>query len=134
MAVRAWNLVVLAALAEKTNRPARILLDYFQPFSQAYSASLSAYQYSEYASQDVAHVDISRAYASIKLWLLLSQKAAMVSEDDTINAQIQRDEGDCSKMVWNDLWPPFESVVVAVETDAQNGLISVRLLPILLRI
>lgn len=125
MAVRAWNLVVLAALTSTSTRSARILLDYFQSFSFSYCQRLAAYQQSEYGSQDVAHMDISRAYASIKLWLLLTQKVSNGSEEN-LKQQKSSDEGDSSRKVWNELWPPFESVVVAVEAETQNGNFSVR--------
>lgn len=70
-------------------------------------------------------MDISRAYASIKLWLLLTQKVSNGSEEN-LKQQKSSDEGDSSRKVWNELWPPFESVVVAVEAETQNGNFSVR--------
>ena len=72
-------------------------------------------------AQDHAHADISYAYASIKLWLLLARKAAAEQPAVSASGGLQDFEGYTVKMVWNELWPPFESVIEAFEMDARAG-------------
>ncbi|KAI0797914.1 hypothetical protein C8Q75DRAFT_845203 [Abortiporus biennis] len=125
VAVRAWNIIMLAALSSPSNKAAKILFNHFHAFSLSYSKSLSSYQLSECESQDLVHADISRAYASIKLWLLLSRKAAMHNPfDDVQQTSSYSDESSTSRRVWNELWPPFETVVISLEMDAQVGNLS----------
>lgn len=72
----------------------------------------------------------------MKLWLLLVRRAAVrwcelhasLGEDGNggVNAVIQDKEMQATKMVWNELWPPFESVMSAFETNALTGILSVR--------
>ena len=76
--------------------------------------------------QDRAHSDISYAYASIKLWLLLARKAAREHPGVDATGALQDGEGLAAKMVWNELWPPFEAVITAFETDARSGHATVR--------
>lgn len=129
MVVRAWNALLLAALSRPTSKSARNLFNHFHAFSFVYCKSLSSSQYLEYESQDLIHFDVSRAYASIKLWLMLARKASEGDDDvDVIRREHNSDVDDCFKArrVWNELWPPFESVVVALETDVQSSNVSVR--------
>ena len=72
-------------------------------------------------AQDRAHADISYAYASIKLWLLLARKTAAEQPVVGASGDLQDFEGFTAKMVWNELWPPFESVIEAFEMDARAG-------------
>lgn len=74
--------------------------------------------------QDHAHADISTAYASIKLWLLLARKAACEHPGVDASGALVDGEGVAAKMVWNELWPPFETVITVFEGDARSGTVS----------
>ena len=75
-------------------------------------------------AQDRAHADISTAYTSIKLWLLLARKAASGHPSEDATGALLDGEGLAAKMVWNELWPPFETVIAAFEGDARSGTVS----------
>ncbi|THH33844.1 hypothetical protein EUX98_g253 [Antrodiella citrinella] len=122
MPVRAWNLVLLAALSSNSTAAAAILFDHFQGFAFVYYRSLAVYQNFNYdGSQEVVHAEISRAYASIKLWLLLCRKATAIQEVSVLQTSVNAPdkEGALTRRIWNELWPPFESVLVAIESDPQ---------------
>lgn len=131
MPVRAWNLILLAALSSNSTAAAAILFDYFHGFALVYHRSLRAYQQVNYDnSQDVAHADISRAYTAIKLWMLLCRKATAIQQvsvaQNNVNALDK--ESALARMIWNELWPPFEMVLTAIENDPQpeNHLVRIR--------
>ncbi|KAI0079929.1 hypothetical protein K474DRAFT_1638767 [Panus rudis PR-1116 ss-1] len=123
MSVRAWNFLMLAALSNTSTVAAKMLFDYFHIFCFSYYRILSAHQHVQYATQDLAHVDISRAYASIKLWLLLCRKLSIGDHAALERTREGRNDRETTRirMVWNELWPPFKSVVLSVENDIQTG-------------
>ncbi|TBU65728.1 hypothetical protein BD310DRAFT_803111 [Dichomitus squalens] len=126
--VRVWNILSLAALSRSSGASAALLFEHFSTFTLAYTTSLLPYQtvhmLDSPEAQDRAHADISTAYASIKLWLLLARKAASGHPSHDASGTLQDGEGLAAKMVWNELWPPFEMVVVAFETDSRSGNVS----------
>jgi len=77
-------------------------------------------------SQDMGAADINRAYVSIKLWLLLvhmfDSVQAGVVEGGIVNE-------NSAKMIWNELWPSFETILLSLENDALNGSVSVKHAP-----
>ncbi|KAI0670290.1 hypothetical protein C8Q78DRAFT_114403 [Trametes maxima] len=124
MSVRVWNILLVGALSRPTSEAAVLMFQHFPAFVLAYCTSLNPYHTPSQLSvdaQDRAHADISYAYASIKLWLLLARKVA--SEEATVDVagKLQDGEGLAAKMVWNELWPPFEDVVGAFEADVRAG-------------
>ena len=129
MTVRVWNILALAALSRPDGAASALLFEHFLTFSFAYSQSLSPYQSVQGLdhpdAQDRAHADLSYAYAAIKLWLLLSRKAASGHPGVDATGALQDGEGLAAKMVWNELWPPFEIVIAAFEIDARAGNVSV---------
>lgn len=84
-------------------------------FSIAHFSSLRVYIQSGTRIQESATTDINHAYISIKLWLMLAQREATATSIGTITALA----------VWNELWPPFESLMNILEAEAQVGTISV---------
>ncbi|KAI0748219.1 hypothetical protein C8Q80DRAFT_1104066 [Daedaleopsis nitida] len=128
MTVRVWNILALAALSRPSGTSAALLFEHFLTFSLAYNVSLNPYynvqMFVDSDSQDRAHADISYAYASIKLWLLLARKAASEHPGVDASGALQDGEGLAAKMIWNELWPPFETVVSAFEVEARSGNVS----------
>lgn len=62
---------------------------------------------------EAAITDINHAYISIKVWLIIAQMKA------------SRDGSGCSTealIVWNELWPPFESLIQFFEAEFRMGL------------
>ena len=70
------------------------------------------------ALSDIESSVISRAYISMKLWLLSVQRA--VAGGSGPRTLIQ----GC-QMIWNELWPPFECVVISLlqSNSAANSLV-----------
>lgn len=129
--LRLWNMLVLAALHNGRNRSAAVVFEYFSIFSLAYSHALGAYQRPQQLldPQDSAHIEISSVYVAIKLWLLLVRKAALQYKELRHNEQNQLDvlqDGEvmATKMVWNELWPPYGRIMSILEADARVGNIS----------
>lgn len=123
-------MILLSALSMNDSRCCVMLLPYFSVFVPPYYISLEPLQLMtlEHATMgDLEPSIISRAFISIKLWLLAvfksstadQAKASIVPEEARTQAQ------GCS-MVWNDLWPPFEAVVVNLlqANIATNSLVS----------
>lgn len=125
MTVRAWDILLIGALSRPSGTAATVLLKYFTAFTLAYSTSLNPYHTPSVLdspdTQDRAHADISYAYASMKLWLLLARKTAVEQPVVGASGSLQDIEGFAVKMIWNELWPPFESVLEAFEMDARAG-------------
>lgn len=73
-------------------------------------------------SQDSGAADINRAYVAIKLWLLVIQTAD-VAQGDTSDMETDFGNGsdNFAKLIWNELWPPFERIVTLFEAGALNG-------------
>lgn len=67
--------------------------------------------------------DINRAYVSIRLWLLLVRMFDIVQTGVVEGGMVRENS---AKMIWNELWPSFETIVLSLENDALNGSVSVR--------
>lgn len=93
-----------------------MLLSHFRTFSRAYYAALSG-----------TDLDISRPYIAVKLWLLLARQSARPNEDDFNSSGEYIDlENTSVMMIWNELWPPFEAVVCALEQHGATSSLMVR--------
>jgi hypothetical protein len=106
-----------------------MLLARFQTFVATYYKELRSFTRSGVGRPEymAANNMINHSYASIKLWLLLSQKLA--------SKRAGVDENDFGKyldglMIWNELWPHFERLVNVFEAE-DTGNPSVRF-PLLL--
>lgn len=64
-----------------------------------------------------ADVDISRAYVATKLWLLLARQATSSDDDDFNTGEYVDRESATVTLIWNELWPPMESVVSNLEQE-----------------
>lgn len=74
-------------------------------------------------SQDMGAADLNRAYVSIRLWLLLVHMFE-TNQAGVVEGGMVRENS--AKMLWNELWPPFETIVLSLENDALNGSVSVK--------
>ncbi|RDB21389.1 hypothetical protein Hypma_011626 [Hypsizygus marmoreus] len=109
--VRAWNMLALSALMEPKENWYTTLLAQLPSFSYAHHAAMRVYAQSTTSASESAMIDINHAYIGIKLWVLLAQKA---STSDSA--------GDLKTFsVWNELWPPFESIINVFEVEARAG-------------
>lgn len=74
-------------------------------------------------AQDMGAADINRAYVSIKLWLLLVHMFESVQTGVVDGGMVHENS---AKMIWNELWPSFETIVLSLENDALSGSVSVK--------
>jgi hypothetical protein len=123
-------MIVLAALSMDNMFSCSSLLPCFPVFVQAYYAALDSLQPGVSEIQGLGDIDfnsISRAYISLKLWLLLAQKSSPIDgiEDSPNGPNAHALIRGC-RMVWNELWPPFEGVVISLlqTNSAANSLVS----------
>ncbi|KAK0459777.1 uncharacterized protein EV420DRAFT_1620288 [Desarmillaria tabescens] len=112
MTIRAWNMLVLSALMDPSESWITLMYMQLPTFSSAYQATLREYLQAGTSPPESAITDINHAYVAIKLWLMLAQKRAVKEDGGSISAF----------MVWNELWPPFESLVNVFEAEVQVGL------------
>ena len=105
------------------------LCAHFQSFAFTFQMSLRHCLQPGANPHDSAVADINRAYVAIKLWLLLVQ----ASDPVTVNAKdmegwefdFEKGSDKSAKMIWNELWPAFETIVTTFEAEALNENISV---------
>lgn len=121
-------MIVLATLSVNGSQSPSLLLRYFHAFVLSYYNSLEPLQaISEHQGLgEVESSHISRAYIAIKLWLLivlksLSSGPGTPREEETDIASLHQ-----CRTVWNELWPPFEAVVINLlhAHGAANSLVS----------
>ena len=112
MVVRAWNVVLIAALMDPTESRIQLIYRQLPTFSLAHTGALRGYFQAGTSPPDSAIADINHAYISIKLWLLLAQRYTTRGEENSVPAL----------SVWNELWPPFECLVNMFEAEVRAGL------------
>ncbi|EGO21469.1 hypothetical protein SERLADRAFT_372111 [Serpula lacrymans var. lacrymans S7.9] len=125
--MRTWNVLTLAALSDTSGQHGTILFPHFSAFTPAYYASLGTYVHARALPPESAVADIDHAYLSIKLWLLLAQTMSLSNDkvDPGALSVAQDDRADLAiKTVWNELWPPFESIVESC-IQTENSLTTV---------
>jgi hypothetical protein len=101
---------------------AKVLFSQFSLFVHCFQLSLRHHMQLSLGSQDIGAADINRAYVSIKLWLLLVYMFETVQAGVVEGGMVHENS---AKMVWNELWPSFETIVISLENDALNGSVSV---------
>ena len=113
IALRTWNILVLAALLDPEERWLAMMYTQLNIFSATYQSLLRTYAYLDHPPE-TATTDVNHAYIAIKFWLLLTHKKA-------------RRDGAGNEMemgVWNELWPPFEAMVGLLGTESQPSFVS----------
>ncbi|KAF8590616.1 hypothetical protein K439DRAFT_1382139 [Ramaria rubella] len=117
-AVRVWNLVVLASLKRASPESAQKLLNLLPNFVMAYVSSLRlplSGVLNESAAPSVNH-----AFASVKLWMLLARKAYFRENRPSIG-QDASDSDNEERKIWNEMWPPFERLLIQSMVDGPSG-------------
>lgn len=122
-AVRAWNFLLSVTLKTKSVVAAKALFSQFSLFARCFQLSLRHHMQQSLGIQDMGAADINRAYVSIKLWLLLIHMFESIQTGMVEGGMVHENS---AKMVWNELWPSFETIVLSLENDALNGSVSVK--------
>ncbi|KAG1756739.1 uncharacterized protein EDB91DRAFT_1332497 [Suillus paluster] len=106
--VRAWNILLLGVLSDSADRHIRALLTQLNVFTPAYYKCLGPYVHEGITPSESAVADVEHAFIALKLWLLLAQMPLVNSTRESPNV----------KVIWNELWPPFEALVDLFKVDS----------------
>ena len=105
-----------------------MLIRHFPAFVTSYFVSLEPLQIvssDQIALGDVEPSIVSRAYISMKLWLLAGHSSSRIALGRDMDIQVDSNIHG-RRMVWNELWPPFETVVLNLHhsNSAANSVVS----------
>lgn len=107
-------------LSDSADTHIRVLLPQLNAFTPAYYKCLGTYVLEGTTPSESAVADVEHAFIALKLWLLLAQMPL---------ANPTR-ESPSVKVIWNELWPPFEALVNLFKADSvpEDLLVSIRYL------
>lgn len=132
LSVRTWNILAFAALSHPSNAWTSILFAHFPTFSLAYNTSLRSFGKAGTTLPETAQADINHAYSAIKLWLMLALKKFRLQgvspgkdKDPTV---LEDNEDAATRMIWNELWPPFALLVNFFDPTARTPDVTVSML------
>lgn len=123
--VRSWNVLALAALEDSSSTPGRNLFPSLKAFSCTYANSLLSLS-GHYIPPDTSALDLNQAFTAIKLWMMLSRRKRSQdgnNHDDLIlshSDQVGPEESEelvRERAVWNELWSPFEALLLTTIAD-----------------
>lgn len=121
LVVRAWNFLLFLSLKAKSIVTAKVLFSHFSLFVRCFQLSLRNHMQQSQGGQDTGVADINRSYMSIRLWLLLVHMFDTVQAGEVEGGMAHENS---AKMIWNELWPSFETIVISLENDALSGSVS----------
>ncbi|KAI6022693.1 hypothetical protein EDC04DRAFT_3067434 [Pisolithus marmoratus] len=102
--IRPWIVMLLTAVSSPSSKKYGILLmSRFDNFVAPYTKTLGTYVQGRLPPHEIAAADIEYTYLAMKSWLLLLYK---LSTESTVDPN-----GELTYKFWNELWPPFESLV-----------------------
>lgn len=78
-------------------------------FAVVFSGALWPYIGGINRGMNFATAEINQAYLAIKLWLMVAKRSTEVQPSSIYYS------------VWNELWPPFESIIGILETEEQSS-------------
>jgi hypothetical protein len=121
---------MLTALKSKSTVFASILCSHFQSFTSIFQTSLRHYVQFGSNPQDFAAADINRAFVAVKLWILVTEMLdgftqVEKSKEDEQQFDFTTGNHGSVMLIWNELWPPFESLVNLFAVEAQHGVVLV---------
>lgn len=80
-----------------------------------YNTSLRSFGKAGTTLPETAQADINHAYSAIKLWLMLALKKfrlqGLSPGNDKSPVALEDNEDAATRMIWNELWPPFTLLV-----------------------
>lgn len=125
LSVRTWNVLAFAALSNPSDAWASTLFAHFSTFSLSYNICLRPFGSPSSNPPEAAQTDINHAYSAVKLWLLLALKkfrlkgVSVNKEKDPV--VLEDNEDAATRLVWNELWPPFALLVNFFEAEPQTS-------------
>lgn len=88
-----------------------MMMDELHNFSALHHSALKVYFQGGANLSNSAITDVNHAYIGIKLWLLLAVKVGELHGGTDVHYVA----------IWNELWPPFQSLVNILEIEVQVG-------------
>lgn len=113
-----WNLIALAGLETPSPDGPQNLLALFPNFVAVFASSLRLPLSG--VLNDSAALSVNHAFASVKLWILLVRRSCSDMESSAITAHPVESD-DAERMVWNELWPPFERLLIQSLSNRSSG-------------
>ncbi|KAL4074405.1 hypothetical protein V8B97DRAFT_1868478 [Scleroderma yunnanense] len=115
--IRMWIVLLLAALTgPSTSKHGVLMLSQFDYFLSPYTKTLGMYVQEHVPPPETAAADIEYAYLAMKSWLLLLHKLSI--DKVAIDSQ-----GELTRKIWNELWPPFESILNLLSRDGGDEIL-----------
>jgi hypothetical protein len=120
---------VLSALLRTDTVPASNLFVALKDFASTYALSL-AHMSTGYSLPETQALDLNQAFTAIKLWIMLARKTIIrTTQSDTspptgslLGSEASESTGQ-ENVVWNELWPPFETLIIASAAgDAESAI------------
>lgn len=128
--LKIWNILGLSALRASTLSCAVTFLHYFYDFTLDYHHSLLFHRQTLISLQEVQVSEVNNAYVALKIWLLLARKTFSLHPGRetsealaVIFSSSKMDENVCTKLIWNELWPPFERLLQSGDSYPDQTLV-----------
>ncbi|KAI6099878.1 hypothetical protein EDD16DRAFT_1889071 [Pisolithus croceorrhizus] len=114
--IRPWIIMLLTAVSTPSSEKyGALMMSRFDNFMVPYTKTLGTYVQGRLPPPETAAADIEYAYLAMKSWLLLLYK---LSTGKTVDPS-----GQLTCKFWNELWPPFESLVKLLGQESSDELL-----------
>ncbi|KAI6109011.1 hypothetical protein EV401DRAFT_1870641 [Pisolithus croceorrhizus] len=114
--IRPWIIMLLTAVSTPSSEKyGALMMSRFDNFVVPYTKTLGTYVQGRLPPPETAAADIEYAYLAMKSWLLLLYKLS--------TGKIVDPSGELTCKFWNELWPPFESLVKLLGQESSDELL-----------
>ncbi|KAI6150742.1 hypothetical protein BKA82DRAFT_122595 [Pisolithus tinctorius] len=114
--IRPWIVMLLSAVSTPSSEKyGTLMMSRFDNFVVPYTKTLGTYVQGRLPPPETAAVDIEYTYLAMKSWLLLLHK---LSTENTVDPR-----GELTHKIWNELWPPFESLAKLLGQESSDELL-----------
>ncbi|KAI6005919.1 hypothetical protein EDD15DRAFT_2384583 [Pisolithus albus] len=114
--IRPWIIMLLTAVSNPSfEKYGALMMSRFDNFVTPYTKTLGTYIQGGLPPPETAAADIEYAYLAMKSWMLLLYKLS--------TGKIVDPSGELACKLWNELWPPFESLVKLLGQESSDELL-----------
>ncbi|KAI6036559.1 hypothetical protein BKA83DRAFT_85522 [Pisolithus microcarpus] len=116
ISIRPWIIMLLTAISNPSfDKYGALMMSRFDNFVTPYTKTLGTYIQGGLPPPETAAADIEYAYLAVKSWMLLLYKLS--------TGKIVDPSGELACKFWNELWPPFESLVKLLGQESSDELL-----------
>lgn len=116
ISIRPWIIMLLTAISNPSfDKYGALMMSRFDNFVTPYTKTLGTYIQGGLPPPETAAADIEYAYLAMKSWMLLLYKLS--------TGKIVDPSGELACKFWNELWPPFESLVKLLGQESSDELL-----------